>query len=169
MTADLNFKANMQLAMGKNDEALATFNHALQLTEASALAPQVKEATRLFNHSNLAAVAIARNDLATARSEADAFAKGTAANQNQFQLFLTHELAGRIALAANQYDTAIAELLRANLQDPYNLYRLALAYRGKGDTAKARDYAGQAAHWNGLPALNYGLVRTKATQLAATT
>jgi tetratricopeptide (TPR) repeat protein len=168
MTADLNFKANMQLAMGKNDEALATFNHALQLTEGSALAPNVKDATRLFNHTNLAAVAIARNDLTTARSEADAFAKGTAANQNQFQLYLTHELAGRIALVANQYDTAIAELLRANLQDPYNLYRLALAYKGKGDTAKARDYAGQAAHWNGLPALNYALVRTKAAQLAAT-
>lgn len=168
MTADLNFKANMLLAMGKNDEALATFNQALQLTEKSSLAAGAKRLTSLFHHVNVAAVAIARNDLATARSAAEEFRAGTAGTQNQFQLYLTHELAGRIALASNQYDSAIAELLQANLQDPYNLYRLALAYKGKGDTAKAKDYAGQAAHWNGLPALNYALVRSKAQKLTGT-
>ena len=167
MSADLNFKANMLLAMGKNDEALATFDHALELVEGSGLAPGTKQVTRLFHHANVATVAIAKNDLATARSEAAEFTKGTEGNQNRFQLNLTHELAGRIALAANQYDAAIAELLQANLQDPYNLYRLSLAYKGKGDSAKASDYAGQAAHWNGLPALNYALVRNKAQQLAA--
>ena len=169
MTADLNFKANMLLAMGRNDEALATFDKALQITQSSALSPAVKQATELFHHSSVAAVAIAKGDLTTARAEADAFAKGSAANGNQFQNRLTHELAGRIAFAEKQYDKAIAELEQANLQDPYNLYRLALAYQGKGDMAKARDYASRAAHWNGLPALNYALVRNKATQLAATT
>jgi len=64
---------------------------------------------------------------------------------------------------------AITELQQANLQDPYNLYRMALAYQAKGDTGKARDYAAKAAHWNGLPALNYALVRSKAAQMAGTT
>jgi tetratricopeptide (TPR) repeat protein len=168
MTADLNFKANMLLAAGRNDEALATFSRAMQITEGSALSPAVKQVTRLFYHSNVAAVAIAKNDLAMARAEADSFAQGSAANRNRFQIRLGHELAGRIALAADQYDAAIAELQQANLQDPYNLYRLALAWRGKGDMDKARDYAGQAATWNGLPLLNYALVRSKARQLAGT-
>lgn len=167
MTADLNFRANMQLAMGKHDDALATFDRAAQLTESSALVPGAKRLTGLFHHANVAAVAIAKNDLGAARRAADEFTRGTAGTQNRFQLDLTHELAGRIALAARQYDRAIAELLQANLQDPYNLYRLALAYQGKGDAATARDYAAQAAHWNGLPALNYAFVRTKAARLAA--
>ncbi len=160
MTADLNFKGNMLLAMGRQDEALAAYDKALQITESSALSPAVKDLTRLFHHANVAGVAIAKGDLTTARTEADAFAKGSAANGNRFQTNLTHELAGRIAFARKQYDAAITELQQANLQDPYNLYRLALAYQGKGDTAKAREYASRAAHWNGLPALNYALVRS---------
>jgi tetratricopeptide (TPR) repeat protein len=167
MSADLNFKANILLGMGKTDAALAAFDSALQVVETSSLPDGTKRLTRLFQHANVAAVAIARKDLDTARRESDAFAKEARQNPNRFQLNLTHELAGRIALAADQYDRAIAELLQANLQDPYNLYRLALAYKGKGDTAKTRDFADQAAHWNGLPALNYALVRAKASQLAA--
>ena len=165
----MNFKGNLLLAMGRNDEALAAYDKALHITESSALSPAVKGVTTLFHHANVAAVAIAKGDLATARTESDAFAKGSAGNGNRFQNNLTHELAGRIALAGKQYDEAITELQQSNLQDPYNLYRLALAYQGKGDTGKARDYAGKAAHWNGLPALNYALVRSKAAQMAGTT
>jgi tetratricopeptide (TPR) repeat protein len=169
MTADMNFKGNLLLAMGRNDEALAAYAKALHITETSALSPAVKGVTTLFHHANVAAVAIAKGDLATARTESDAFAKGSAGNGNRFQNNLTHELAGRIALAGKQYDQAITELQQSNLQDPYNLYRMALAYQGKGDTGKARDYANKAAHWNGLPALNYALVRSKAAQMAGTT
>jgi uncharacterized protein (DUF39 family) len=50
-------------------------------------------------------------------------------------------LAGVIALAEKNYDSAIAELEQANLQNPRNLYRLYEACQGKGDSAKTRSTA----------------------------
>jgi hypothetical protein len=37
-----------------------------------------------------------------------------------------------------------------------------LAYRGKGDAAKAKELAGKAAGANILPTLNYVFIRTEA-------
>jgi hypothetical protein len=37
-----------------------------------------------------------------------------------------------------------------------------LAYQGKGDTAKAKELAQQAANSYTLPTLNYAFIRTKA-------
>ena len=78
-----------------------------------------------------------------------------------------HELNGRIALGAKEYDRAIEELGKANLEDAYNLYRLALAYAGKGDAAKAKEYCAKAAHFYSLPDANYAFVRLKAGKMLA--
>ena len=83
------------------------------------------------------------------------------------QIQQAHELEGRIALAEKDYGKAIAELEQANLQNPRNLYRLSLAYGGKGDTAKAQEYLVQAAGFNPLPQLDYAFIRGKAQRLAA--
>ena len=48
------------------------------------------------------------------------------------------------------------------------LYRTALAYQGKGDTAKAKEFAAKAANANILPLLTYAFVRSKAGKLQAT-
>ena len=81
---------------------------------------------------------------------------------------LTHELAGRIALEEKNYDAAIAELARANQQNPDVLYLLGQAYQAKGDAAKAKDNFTKAAKFNSLPQLNYALVRSKAEKALAT-
>jgi tetratricopeptide (TPR) repeat protein len=49
-------------------------------------------------------------------------------------------VAGHVALYAKDYDTAIAQLSRGNLQDPFVLDLLGRAYEGKGDMANARRY-----------------------------
>ena len=66
-----------------------------------------------------------------------------------------------IALAEKDYDKAIAELQQANQQNPQDLYRLAQAYQGKGDNAKAKEFYAKAAGFNSLPQLNYAFVRVK--------
>jgi len=80
---------------------------------------------------------------------------------------LAHELAGRIALAQKEYDTAIAELEQANQQDPRNLYRLGQAYQAKGDKDKAQKLYADAAGFNSLPALNFAFIRVKAQKMVA--
>jgi tetratricopeptide (TPR) repeat protein len=167
MAGDLGTKGALLLEAGKYDEAKAQFDRALEATTASALSQDLKDNAQLVHHFNLATVAIAKKDFAAAKTEADAYRTGAEASKNPAQVRLAHELAGRIALAQSDYDAAIAELTQANQQDPYNLYRLALAYKGKGDAAKAKELAAKAADFNSLPLLNYALVRAKAKQLAS--
>src|SRR4029077_9605567 len=112
-------------------------------------------------------LAIGKKDLAAARTHAEEFQRGAEASKNPVQLRQSHELAGRIALAEKDYDKAIAEFERANQQNPGNLYRLGLAYQGKGDKARAQEFCSKAADFNSLPQLNYAFIRAKAQKMAA--
>src|SRR5437867_6427436 len=80
-------------------------------------------------------------------------------------LTLARVLAGTIALEERKFDQAIAELAQGNRRDPATLYRLGLAYQGKGDRAKAAKFFQRAANQNTLPTLNYAFVRLKAKTL----
>ena len=60
---------------------------------------------------------------------------------------------------------AVDELKLGNQQDPYTLYRLGLAYQGKGEPAKAAELFEEAANQNTLPTLNYAFVRQKAKRM----
>lgn len=167
MSGDITAKGNILTDMEKYDAAVAAFENSVQKSDASDVSQAVKDNVRLFHHLSLASVEIARKDLKKAKAEAGEFRKGAEAGRNPNQVRLTHGLAGRIALAEKDYDKAIGELLQSNLQDPYELYRLASAYQAKGDKAKAKEYYEKAAHFNGLPSLNYAFVRTKAAKMSA--
>jgi tetratricopeptide (TPR) repeat protein len=168
MAGDLQLKGNILLEMGKSDDARKAYEQGLKITTDSNLSQQNKDNAALFHHYNLARVAIAKKDLATAKTETETFRKGTEAAQNANQVKQAHELAGRIALEEKNYDAAIAELAQANQQNPDVLYMLGLSYQGKGDTAKAKDSFTKAAKFNSLPQLNYAFVRSKAGKAIAT-
>jgi tetratricopeptide (TPR) repeat protein len=168
MAGDLQLKGNILLEMGKSDDARKAYEQGLKITTDSNLSQQNKDNAALFHHYNLARVAIAKKDLATAKTETETFRKGAEAAQNANQVKQAHELAGRIALEEKNYDAAIAELAQANQQNPDVLYMLGLSYQGKGDTAKAKDSFTKAAKFNSLPQLNYAFVRSKAEKAIAT-
>ncbi|HEV2885066.1 MAG TPA: tetratricopeptide repeat protein [Pyrinomonadaceae bacterium] len=167
MTGDLQLRGNLLLELGKFDEAKAAFDKLVKMTDDSTLSQEIKDNTRLFHHYNLARVAAGKKDFANARIEAEAFRKGTESLKNPFQTKQAHELFGLIALEEKDYDKAIAELQQSNLQNPYDLYRLCLAYQGKGDGAKAKESCTKAANFNPLPQLNHAIVRTKAAKVTA--
>lgn len=167
MTGDLQLRGNILLEMGKADDAAKAFDQALKTTADSGLSQQVKDNTALFNHFNLARVAIAKKDLAKAKAETETFRKGVEAAKNANQIKQAHELAGRIALEEKNYDAAIAELNQANQQNPAVLYLLGEAYKGKGDASNAKAAYTKAAKFNSLPLLNYAFVRTKAERAIA--
>lgn len=162
MSADLQAKGNIMLQMKKYEEARKTFDRSLQMIEDSDLSQEIKQNAKRQHHYNLAVVAVGKNDVATAKAEAEEFRKAAEAANNVAQTRQSHELQGIIALAEKDYDHAIIELQQANQQNPQNLYRLSLAYAGKGDSAKAQEFAAKAGSFNPLPQLNYAFVRSKA-------
>jgi tetratricopeptide (TPR) repeat protein len=167
MSGDATFMGNVLLEAGKPADALKRFEQAVQVVEASQLSPEVKENTKLIHRYNAARVAVATGDLATAKREGDAFMKESQARKNSFQIRLGHELAGMIALKEKYYDGALTHLEQANQQNPYNLYRMGLAYEGKGDRAKAKEMFRSAVDFNQLPNLNSAFARARTRKLEA--
>ena len=166
MSADLQARGIINLEAQKLDAAQKDFERSLQLIDDSSLSQEIKDNAKLQNHFNLAAVAIAKKDFSSAQTHVDEYKQGAEVSKNAPQIRLSHEIAGRLAAAQKDWDKAIEEFEQSNLQDPRNLYRLAECYRGKGDAAKAKEYAAKAANFNSLPALPYAFIRVKAKQWA---
>ncbi|MBI2681841.1 MAG: tetratricopeptide repeat protein [Acidobacteriales bacterium] len=72
------------------------------------------------------------------------FDKGTNPEQAPFVPYLV----GYVAFYAQDYPTAIAELNKGNLKDPFILVLLAQAHENSGDWPKAKDYYRQALEFN---------------------
>ena len=167
MAADLQAKGNIIAEAGKYDLAAQQFDRSFEMVQGSSLSQEIKDNSKLLHHFNLAALAIGKKDYAAAKSHADEYRQGAEVSKNPAQVKLAHELAGRIALAQKDYDTAISELEQANQQDPRNLYRLGQAYQAKGDKDKSQKLYAEAAGFNSLPALNYAFIRVKAQKMAS--
>ena len=167
MAADAVAMGDVRLEAGKPEEARALYQQALTTVEASDLSPEVKENAKLVYQYNLGRVAVHSKDLAGARKYADAYMQAATAKKNSFQIRQAHDLAGTIALKEKQFDQALAHLAKANQQDPYVLYRMAKAYKGSGNEAKANEMFRQAANHNTLPTLNHAFVRAKAKKMKA--
>jgi tetratricopeptide (TPR) repeat protein len=153
--------ANVLLEAGRTDDAAARFRERDSTIEGADVAAEVKQAARrqtLFDETRLA---LARNDLASAKSRAAAYEKAVAVKSIPFEVRQSHELAGRIALAEKDYKAASTELSQANRQDPRVLYLTAVALESAGDPQAAKKLAVEAADFNGLSG-TYGFVRGKA-------
>jgi tetratricopeptide (TPR) repeat protein len=167
MAGDLQTKGTILLEMGKYDEAKAAFEKSVKLNDDSNLSSEIKDNAKLFHHYNLAKIALGKKDLATAKTEAEQFRTGSEAKKNSFQIKQAHELMGMIAFNEKDYDKSIAELLQANQQNPYDLYRLCQAYEAKGDATKSKETCTKAATFNPLPQLNFAFIRAKAQKTGA--
>jgi tetratricopeptide (TPR) repeat protein len=157
----LALMGNILLEAGRADAAAAKFHERDTTIAKAEVADAVKGAARRQALFDEARVALARKDLASAKSKAAAYAKAVAVKSIPFEVRQSHELAGRIALARKDYAAAVAALRQANQQDPRVLYLLALALEGEGDQKTAQEVAARAADFNGLSP-TYGYVRGKA-------
>jgi len=165
MAGDLVAMGNILFETGRLDEALTKFSDAVKVIEKSSLSEEVKDNTRRGYLFNAGRVALKKKDFADAKAKSVEYSKQVRAINNPFQIRLSHELAGMLALEENNYDKAVEELKQANQQNPYNLYRMALAYKGKGDKDKAKEFCMTAANFNALNNLNYSFIRKRAQQM----
>ena len=159
---------NILLEAGRVDAAEASFRDGLATMDKADVAAQVKEAAHRQALFDEARVALARNDVASARAKASDYTKAVAARSIPFEVRQGHELQGRIALAEKSYAAAAGELRQANQQDPRVLYLTAMALQAEGDLAAARQLGDQAADFNGL-SNTYGYVRGKARAMVKAT
>jgi tetratricopeptide (TPR) repeat protein len=160
MSGDVALMGTLALEAGDPATAEARFRRALEIVESSkSVAEPNKENQRRLEPYRAGRVALARNDLAAAKADCAAFSDKVAVSGNAAQKRLAHELAGQVALASKNYDEAISELQQASSTDPYNMYRISLAYAGKGDAANAKQWATRADNYNQLASLNQAFVR----------
>jgi tetratricopeptide (TPR) repeat protein len=168
MAGDLISMGNIYIEVGDYDQALEKFEKALKVMEESDLSQEVKENAKRNFLFNSGRVALMKKDLKKAKADADEYLKQAQTANNTFQIWGAHQLAGMIAMYGKNYGIAIDELKQANLQNPYNLYRLALAYAGAGQKAQAKEYCEKAAKHNTLNSLQYAFMRQKAHDMLAT-
>jgi tetratricopeptide (TPR) repeat protein len=161
----LDMKGSVLEEAGRYAEAKEMYDREMAMIASSSLSPEIKEQYDDGKENSAAIFALETNDLTGARSHAAAYEKLVTNKPDAWRLRSLHQLYGRIALEAKEYEKAIEELQKSNLENAYNLYRIALAYRGKGDTAKAKEYCARAAHFYSLPDLGYSLIRLKAEKL----
>jgi tetratricopeptide (TPR) repeat protein len=165
MAADDVALGDVLLDAGKPNAARASYAQALDLITTSSQSADVKDDATLANRYNLARVALATNDRATAEADAAAYASGARARHNALRIRQAHELAGLIALDSQNPALAVTELLQADQQDPYVLYALARAFEGTGQESEANAMALAAANAHTLPTLSYAFVRMKAKKM----
>jgi tetratricopeptide (TPR) repeat protein len=148
----------------KYDEALQNYTKAMNIIENSDLSETIKENTKRYYLFHKARIDLMKGNLEEAKETAEKFRFQAFKAKNRSHIWLSHELAGTIALKENNYDEALGELARSNLQNPYNLFRMSQAFEKKGEKAKAKEYCEKAANHNTMNSLNYALIRYKAQQ-----
>ena len=161
MAGDHVLMGNIYLEFGQTDDANKQFEQAIKEIEKSNLKEKVKDNFRRAYLFNVTRSAIRKNDLRSAKKSADQYRQKVEAIENPFQIRLSHQLMGMIALAEQDYEDAGEELEQSNQQNPYNLYRLSIAYQGNKNPDKAKEYLDRAVNFNALNNMNYAFIRNK--------
>ena len=165
MSGDLAIMGNIYFEMGKTKEALEHFTKSVQMADAADMSPELKENIRLGHFYSTASCAMKNSDLETAKKDSEEFMKGVKAINNPNQIRLAHQLRAMIMMKENKYEDAEIELKQANLQNPYNLYRMAIVYENLGNIEVAKEYCEKAAKFNSLANFAYAFIRNKANAM----
>lgn len=150
---DLSRMGDILRVAGKLKEAENSYMKGFQIVRQSDLSAEIKKDAEQDLFNSQAELALKKGDLKTAKSCADKILAYAESKQNPGRLRSFHFLTGRIALAKKQYDNALSEFRQANQTAPYVLRRMAEAYEGKGDKAKARECWDKTAHYNANDAI----------------
>ena len=170
MARDIADIACILFEQGLYDDALSKYKTSIKLFLDSDLSDEIKRNAQrnfLYNESR---IAMKKGDFDMAKAKCDSFFEQVMVAENSAQIRLSHELAGMIALEERDYDRALDEFQQGDQKHPYNLYRIALAYDGKGDHQKAEEFYTKAARFYPLLDhlvlnINYAFARPKAEKM----
>ena len=168
MTADLNAMGNILFEAGRYDEAGEKYNKSLEITLSSTLPEEVKENTKRLALYNNGRISLMNGKIDEAKLMADQFSKSSTLANNTFQIWLSHELNGMIALQGNDLTKAREEFMQANQQNPKTHYLLAITNDRIGNKEEAKKCYEISKNFNALTSLNQAFVRNKAEETLAT-
>ena len=137
MSRDLVLMGDVLLCTGSAEQALSRYREAVGVMERAEVPEEVKRTARRNLLYNEARVALALEDLDTARRRTEEYREGIDIRQIPDEDRRHHELAGRIALLEEDWQAALGEFEQANQQDPIVLCLLAKAWKGLGDEQNA--------------------------------
>ena len=164
MSADLNMMGDILLSAGRADEAAEKYEASVEIMIASDATDDVKRATERNHAYDMARMALDRGDVAVASELAASYREAVSLYNIRFEVWQSHELGGRLALAQGDPNLALADLGQANQQNPQVLLLEALAYSQAGDMEAARTTCEQVVDFNQL-SVNLAYVREQAREL----
>ena len=168
MSGDLGLMGNILVEFGQPERATEKYQESLKLIRESEQSSEQKKLAEQFHDFNLCKVAVKAGRIDQAEEHATAFRKQAEAMNNSGQIRLSHEMFGTIALSRKDYDRALTELEQANQLNPYNIYRMAMAFEGKGDQDKAQELYEQATYFNALTNMNQAFVSHRSKKMMST-
>jgi tetratricopeptide (TPR) repeat protein len=167
MANDLAIMGNILYEAGRYEEAKEKYDESLAVTVGSDLSDVVKEnATRITLYRE-GRILLMTGMVDEAKTIANEFSEKAKSANNTFQIWLSHDLNGIIALNDKDYKKAQDEFMNSNQQNPYTLYKLALAYAGDDNTEKAKEFCEKSANFNAITSMNQAFVTKKAKDMMA--
>jgi len=166
MSADLGSMMLLLVRLGRFEEAGKRLAQAIEVVDKSDLFARIKKNTRQDAYLSQAMILREQGRLSEARQKAEAYLTEVEPLVNPGRLRNGYLSLGLISLAEKNYDQAISDMDQADQSQAWTLYHLAMAYEGKGDTAKAAELYLQAAQKYELNSIPYALIRQNALRRA---
>ncbi len=157
-------KAVVLLEFGKLDDSREKLILANKIIDSSNFSNDLRKNFQRRYLYNSTRLMVERGEIKKAKEYASELNEVLKNNDNPILMTYNHSLSGIIALAEQDYDRAITELKQSNLEDPYNQYRLALAYQAKGEKESAIEKFEEVLKYNGLVGIVYVIIRQRAEQ-----
>ncbi len=161
MGNDLANMGNLYLEIGSIEAAKAKFEKSIQVMRELEMPASIKSMAEASHHFNTARIYVAEGSFKAARDEAEKYASWSQEQNNPLRLQRSFQLNGIIALHEKEFQRAIDQFEQANQMNPYNLYRMGLAYEGLGMRDEAATMIQRAEELNVLNSMNQALVLSK--------
>ena len=159
--------ADILYESGRIKEAEEKLTAGKDLIENSDLSEETKHYFRARYNRYMTQLAVIKGNLEQAKEYAEMYNQEIEKDKDPNLIKWNYTLSGLIAYAEGDYEKAIDELKRSNLNIPFNNYHLAMAYLKTGNKSETFKKLENVVNYVGFPDLTKELYRNRAEQQLA--
>lgn len=155
------WRAQVAVETGQVSEAAGHLKNAATANENSMLGEGARGSNAVTIGLSEAIVLATGKDFAGADKQLGIIRSMVDKRGSQSELRAYHMAAGQVEILKGNYDRALALLKQGPSENPMNMYRMAVAFERKGNSAEAHEMYKSVVHWNwtGFP---YAITRPQA-------